>query len=165
VLAGVGAPGGGTGGVLALTDAHGDVLGQFTAGGTGVQGSQAYDPWGTVTATHGIMAGMLGFQSAWTDPASGKDLMGARWYNPAAGDFTSADSMQVSPVPDPAAGDPFGYGGDNERRGELRCLRGPGQRGDPVVRLRRAGPADRRHRLFRRRVPVLLRRQDRDGCL
>jgi hypothetical protein len=38
VLAGVGAPGGGTGGVLALTDSHGDVLGQFTAGGTGVLG-------------------------------------------------------------------------------------------------------------------------------
>ena len=32
VLAGTGAAGGGTGGVLALTDAHGDVLGQFTAG-------------------------------------------------------------------------------------------------------------------------------------
>jgi YD repeat-containing protein len=59
VLAGVGAPGGGTGGVLALTDAHGDVLGQFTAGGTGVLGSQAYDPWGTVTATTGTMSGML----------------------------------------------------------------------------------------------------------
>ena len=113
VLAGVGAPGGGTGGVLALTDAHGDVLGQFTAGGTGVLGSQAYDPWGTVTATTGTMTGMLGFQSAWSDPASGKDLMGARWYNPAAGDFTSADSVQVSPVPDPAAGNPFGYAAGN----------------------------------------------------
>jgi len=113
VLAGVGAPGGGTGGVLALTDMHGDVLGQFTAAGTGVSGSQSYDPWGTVTATTGSMAGMLGFQSAWTDPASGKDLMGARWYNPAAGDFTSADTIQVSPVPDPAAGNPFAYGAGN----------------------------------------------------
>jgi RHS repeat-associated protein len=113
VLAGVGAPGGGTSGVLALTDAHGDVLGQFTAAGTGVQGSQAYDPWGTVTANTGTMTGMLGYQSAWSDPVSGKDLMGARWYNPAAGDFTSADTIQVSPVPDPVAGDPFAYGGDN----------------------------------------------------
>ena len=113
VLAGVGAPGGGTGGVLALTDAHGDVLGQFTAAGTTVNGSQAYDPWGTVTATTGTMTGMLGFQSAWTDPASGKDLMGARWYNPAAGDFTSADTVQVPPVPDPAAASPFGYAAGN----------------------------------------------------
>ena len=68
---------------------------------------------GTVTATTGTMTGMLGFQSAWTDPASGKDLMGARWYNPAAGDFTSRDTMQVSPVPDPAAADPFGYAAGN----------------------------------------------------
>ena len=50
MLAGIGAPGGGTGGALALTDAHGDVLGQFTAAGTALAGSQAYDPWGTVTA-------------------------------------------------------------------------------------------------------------------
>ena len=113
MLAGVGAPGGGTGGALALTDAHGDVLGQFTAGGTGVLGSQAYDPWGTVTATTGTLSGMLGFQSAWSDPASGKDLMGARWYNPAAGDFTSADSVQVPPVPDPAAASPFAYAAGN----------------------------------------------------
>ena len=59
------------------------------------------------------MAGMLGYQSAWTDPASGKDLMGARWYSPSAGDFTSADTVHVSPDPDPAAGDPFAYAADN----------------------------------------------------
>ena len=56
---------------------------------------------------------MLGYQSAWTDPASGKDLMGARWYSPSAGDFTSADTVHVSPDPDPAAGDPFAYAADN----------------------------------------------------
>jgi hypothetical protein len=28
---------------------------------------------------------MLGYQSAWADPASGKDLTGARWYAPGAG--------------------------------------------------------------------------------
>jgi hypothetical protein len=39
--------------------------------------------------------------------------MGARWYNPGAGDFTSADSVQVSPVPDPAAGNPYAYAADN----------------------------------------------------
>ena len=38
--------------------------------------------------------------------------MGARWYSPSAGDFTSADTIQVSPVPDPAAGNPFAYAGD-----------------------------------------------------
>jgi hypothetical protein len=49
---------------LGLTDSHGDVLGQFTAAGTGVLGSRAYDPWGAVTATTGTMTGMLGFQSS-----------------------------------------------------------------------------------------------------
>jgi RHS repeat-associated protein len=78
-----------------------------------VLGSQAYDPWGNVTASTGTVTGMLGLQSAWTDPASGKDLMGARWYNPAAGDFPSRDTVQVSPVPDPAAADPFGYAAGN----------------------------------------------------
>jgi YD repeat-containing protein len=52
VLAGVGAAGGGSG-VLALTSVHGDVLGQFGASGTGVSGSQSYDPWGKVTAATG----------------------------------------------------------------------------------------------------------------
>src|SRR6185437_3481890 len=56
--------------------------------------------------------GLLGYQSAWADPASGKDLMGARWYAPSAGDFTSADTVQVSPDPDPAAGNPFAYAAD-----------------------------------------------------
>jgi hypothetical protein len=27
---------------------------------------------------------MLAFQASWTHPASGKDLMDARWHNPAA---------------------------------------------------------------------------------
>ena len=59
------------------------------------------------------MTGLLGYQSAWTDPATGKDLMGARWYNPAAGDFTTADTVPQSPDPDPAAGNPFAYAADN----------------------------------------------------
>src|SRR3984957_10180492 len=58
------------------------------------------------------MTGQLGYQSAWTDAASGKDLMGARWYNPGDGDFTSADTVTVSPDPDPAAGNPFAYAAD-----------------------------------------------------
>ena len=49
-------------------------------------------------------------------------------------------------------------------RGELRRLRRPGQRGDPVVRLRRPRTPDRRHpRRGRQRVPVLLRGHDRHG--
>jgi RHS repeat-associated protein len=112
VLAGSGAAGGGTGGVQALTDVHGNQVGQFTAAGASLAGSQAYDPWGNVTATAGSMTGLLGYQSAWTDAATGKNLMGARWYDPGTGDFTSADTVQVSPDPDPAAGNPFAYAAD-----------------------------------------------------
>ena len=59
-LAGIGTAGGGTGGVLALTDTHGDVVGQFTGSGTSVSGSTGYDPWGTVTATSGAVTGAAG---------------------------------------------------------------------------------------------------------
>jgi RHS repeat-associated protein len=112
VLAGSGAAGGGAGGALALTDAHGNQVGQFTAAGASLAGSRAYDPWGNITATAGSMTGLLGYQSAWTDAAAGKDLMGARWYDPGAGDFTSADTVAVSPDPDEAAGNPFAYAAD-----------------------------------------------------
>jgi RHS repeat-associated protein len=98
--------------VLALTDVHGNQVGQFTAAGASLAASQAYDPWGNVTATAGGMTGLLGYQSAWTDAAAGKDLMGARWYDPGAGDFTSADTVAVSPDPDEAAGNPFAYAAD-----------------------------------------------------
>ena len=39
--------------------------------------------------------------------------MGARWYNPAAGQFTSRDTTQVNPDPDSAAANPFAYAGDS----------------------------------------------------
>ena len=38
--------------------------------------------------------------------------MGARWYDPDAGDFTSANTVHVSPDPDEAAGNPFAYAAD-----------------------------------------------------
>src|SRR6185437_101357 len=62
--------------------------------------------------TTGTPQGLLGYQSSWSGPASGKNLMGARWYAPTAGDFTSADTVQVNPDPDPAAGNPFAYASD-----------------------------------------------------
>jgi RHS repeat-associated protein len=75
--------------------------------------AEPFDPWGNVTGTNnGSFAGLLGYQSAWTDPAAGKALMGARRYDPGAGDFTSADTLQVSPDPDPVAGNPFAYAAD-----------------------------------------------------
>jgi hypothetical protein len=43
--------------------------------------------------------------------------MGARWYSPANGQFTSKDTVNVNPVPDPAAASPFAYAADNPLTG------------------------------------------------
>jgi large repetitive protein len=113
-LIGVGAAGAGQpAGVLAFTDQHTDVVGNFTAAGSALGGSASYDPLGNVTAAAGVAAGKLGFQSGWTDPATGQVNMAARWYNPAAGQFTSRDGTSVSPVPNPVAANPFAYVDDN----------------------------------------------------
>ncbi|HUY50918.1 MAG TPA: RHS repeat-associated core domain-containing protein, partial [Streptosporangiaceae bacterium] len=109
-LIGVGAAGQGqSAGVLAFTDQHTDVTGDFTASAAALTASAAYGPLGNVTATTGTPAGRLGYQSGWTDPATGNVNMGSRWYNPAAGQFTSRDTTPVSPVPDSAAANPFAY--------------------------------------------------------
>ena len=113
VLAAMGPAGGSASqGTLALTDAHTDVTGDFSPAGGSLAGSAAYDPWGAVTASSGL-AGALGYQSGWTDPVTGRVDMGARWYAPQAGGFTSKDSAQVNPVPASAAANPFAYVGDN----------------------------------------------------
>jgi len=51
-------------GLLAITDAHDDVIGTFASGATSLSGSATYDPLGNVTATGGVM-GRLGYQSGW----------------------------------------------------------------------------------------------------
>jgi RHS repeat-associated protein len=107
-------PAGGTQaqGTLAWTDAHTDVVATFTPTATSLAGSASYDPFGGVTASAGL-AGNLGYQSGFTDPATKLVHMGARWYSPANGQFTSKDTVTVNPVPDPAAASPFGYAADS----------------------------------------------------
>jgi RHS repeat-associated protein len=112
-LAGIGPAGGTTAqGVLAYTDLHTDLVGTFAPSGAALAGSAAYSPLGAVTAASGL-AGNLGYQSGFTDPASAGVNMGARWYSPATGDFTTRDTAIVDPVPDSAAANPFAYAGDN----------------------------------------------------
>jgi RHS repeat-associated protein len=112
-LTGIGAEGGSqSAGVLAFTDQHDDVVGNFTASSTSLTGSAAYDPLGNVVSSAG-MQGSVGYQSGWTDPATGRVDMSARWYDPAAGSFTSPDTAGPSPVPDEAAASPYAYAGDN----------------------------------------------------
>lgn len=99
-------------GVLAMTDQHADVVADFTPGATTLAGSQSYDPLGSVVSAGGL-AGQLGYQSGWTDSATGKVDMDARWYNPASGQFMNHDTASVSPTPDEAAANPFAYAADN----------------------------------------------------
>lgn len=62
-------------------------------------------------------AGNLGYQTGFTDPASGLVHMGARWYTPANGQFTSRDTAHVNPVPSEAAANPFAYAAGNPLTG------------------------------------------------
>jgi RHS repeat-associated protein len=91
---------------LALLDAHTDHTGGTTASGTGGtfgtrQGSSAFDPFGNRLGgsapllTPNGKASVFGFQSDWTDPATGAVHMGARWYDPSLGTFLSRDSADL----------------------------------------------------------------------
>jgi RHS repeat-associated protein len=100
---------------IAWTDpVHGDVTGLLAPSGTSLESSAAYDPWGNVAATAGSMPA-LGFQGGYTDSATGLVDMGSRWYNPATGGFTSADTLATVPGPGggsaATAGDPLAGGG------------------------------------------------------
>ncbi|WP_329362411.1 RHS repeat-associated core domain-containing protein [Streptomyces sp. NBC_01483] len=98
--------------VLAMTDVHDDVVGQFTDAGTALTGSTTYDPFGKVLATQSTV-GALGYQSEWTDPDTSQVDMAARWYNPNIGQFSSRDTVSNSPIPDSVDADRFAYGDDN----------------------------------------------------
>ncbi|MEH0549994.1 LamG-like jellyroll fold domain-containing protein [Streptomyces sp. B21-101] len=82
----------------ALTDQHTDLVAGLTANGTSVTGSTSYDPFGKETATNGTTPA-IGYQSGWTDPASGDVNMAARWYQPGTGSFASRDTWQLDPMP------------------------------------------------------------------
>ncbi|NUS09891.1 MAG: Teneurin-1 [Streptomyces sp.] len=99
-------------GLLAVTDAHNDVIGTFAPGATALSGSATYDPLGNVTAAGGVM-GHLGFQSGWTESDTGKVGTASRWYNPATGTFLNKDSVSLNPVPNSVEANPFAYVDDN----------------------------------------------------
>ena len=78
--------------LLTQTDGHGDVTATLTTAGA-VSSSRAYDPYGVVAATNGTTSPSIGYQGDYTDPTSGLVDMGARWYQPASGSFTSRDTF------------------------------------------------------------------------
>jgi RHS repeat-associated protein len=55
--------------------------------------SQLYAPYGGVRYSSGTMPTSYGFTGQRADTASGLDYYGARYYDPLAGQFTSADSV------------------------------------------------------------------------
>ncbi|TDC61286.1 RHS repeat-associated core domain-containing protein, partial [Streptomyces hainanensis] len=79
-----------------LTDQHTDVVATLTDNGAALEASRAFSPFGEVTASDGTSPN-LGYQSGWTDPASGDVNMAARWYQPGTGAFASRDTWNVEP--------------------------------------------------------------------
>jgi RHS repeat-associated protein len=102
----------GSTGVLAWTDRHTDVVGVFAASGTALAGSAAYDPLGKVLATTSPV-GNLGYQSGWTEAATNRVNMAARWYDVNTGQFDNRDTVANSPVPASVAANGYAYGNDN----------------------------------------------------
>ncbi|WP_204008638.1 LamG-like jellyroll fold domain-containing protein [Virgisporangium aurantiacum] len=102
----------GTTQTYAWVDLHTDVVGQFTATGTTLPGSTTYDPLGQVLGSAGML-GNLGFQSGWTDFATGRVNMWNRWYNTLSGQFDTRDAVDVDPVPDSVNANRFAYAEDN----------------------------------------------------
>ncbi|MQL61515.1 DNRLRE domain-containing protein [Streptomyces vinaceus] len=117
----------GTNGTTLMSDVHGDVISAFTAATGAVAGSTGYSPFGEVTGSSGT-TGPLGYQGEYTDPDTGQVNMHARWYDPAAGGFSSRDSWTLDPVPSINA-NRYGYGnGDpllnSDPSGHELCLWG-----------------------------------------
>ncbi|SDI48314.1 intein N-terminal splicing region/RHS repeat-associated core domain-containing protein [Actinokineospora alba] len=77
---------------LLLSDKHGDIVGGFAPGASALADSTAFDPFGKPTATVGAKRN-VGFQGDWTAPDTGQVNMGARWYEPKSGSFTSRDTV------------------------------------------------------------------------
>ncbi|MFJ9612047.1 LamG-like jellyroll fold domain-containing protein [Kitasatospora sp. NPDC101176] len=93
---------------LVISDQHTDVVATIDPATKGVASSTAYDPFGKPTAAAGA-SNSLGYQSGWTDPASGDVNMAARWYRPGSATFASRDSWQLGATPS-IQGNRFTYG-------------------------------------------------------
>jgi RHS repeat-associated protein len=78
-----------------LTDALGSVLASFsdTPNSAAVLGNQVYGPYGNQRYLKGTMGTAKGYTGQYADP-TGLDYYNARYYDPVAGVFLSADSKQ-----------------------------------------------------------------------
>jgi RHS repeat-associated protein len=79
-----------------LTDALGSILATFsnTAGSAALLGNQVYGPYGTQRYNKGAMGTNKGFTGQYNDSLTGLDYYNARYYDPTAAVFLSADTVQ-----------------------------------------------------------------------
>ncbi|WP_435061431.1 LamG-like jellyroll fold domain-containing protein [Amycolatopsis thermoflava] len=101
----------GTSASLALTDLHTDLTALSNPATGAINGSRSYSPFGEISATGGTQTA-LGYQHQYTDPTSGNTNMGARWYDPQTGGFTSRDTIPLDPR-DQANANRYSYGAGN----------------------------------------------------
>jgi len=95
---------------IILTDALGSILATFstTANSAALLGNQTYGPYGSQQYQSGSMGTAKGFTGQYAD-ATGLDYYNARYYDPVASVFLSADSVQGN-----AQGmNPYDYVGGN----------------------------------------------------
>ncbi|MEO8973864.1 MAG: RHS repeat-associated core domain-containing protein, partial [Ktedonobacteraceae bacterium] len=98
---------------MLLTDALGSVISTFsnTRNNAAVLGNQLYGPYGNQRLQAGTIDSTTsrGFTGQYNDNVTGLDYYGARYYDPAAGVFLAADSVQGNAV----SMNPYGYVGGN----------------------------------------------------
>jgi RHS repeat-associated protein len=92
----------------AWVDGHDDLVAQFFASGSNLSGWTVYDPLGNPASSSGTQAS-VGYQSEYTDAATGQVNMAARWYSPGQGQFTSADTVDNSTLPNVDNANPYAY--------------------------------------------------------
>jgi RHS repeat-associated protein len=114
---------------LFLTDALGSVLSTFSsvAGSAAVLGNQVYGPYGAQRYQSGSMGTAKGFTGQYNDAVSGLDYYHARYYDPTAAVFLSADTKQGNLQ----GMNPYGYvGGNPETKNDPTGLRYADANGD-----------------------------------
>jgi RHS repeat-associated protein len=81
-----------TGSALVGNDRHGDLSYLFTGAGS-VTDTTVYTPFGDPVSKTGNNTVDAGFQGDYTDPTTGRVLMGSRWYGADVATFISADTQ------------------------------------------------------------------------
>ncbi|MEQ8718365.1 MAG: RHS repeat-associated core domain-containing protein [Acidimicrobiales bacterium] len=81
----------GTDANLAVLNRHGDLQHLTDPANGNPDATQITDPWGTPVTSTGTNPD-IGYQGDYTDPETGLVNMGARWYDPDTGTFTSRDT-------------------------------------------------------------------------